>query len=166
MASLLVVAFACREPVFCQESDSSVTLPSPAQIQEFQRGDIDALSKLIGEEIPLVLVSAYKRDLQPQITPKGQVTNVVYGVTYARVVLSRSPNLKVGDIVVFRQDREGLDPLKLLHFENPQGELYYLVRPNVDKVMLEHPRILFLFEGCLIIPMLSDTYMQVGLLRE
>ena len=153
-ASLLVAAFACQEPIFGREDESLP--PSPKQIQEFRCGTIDAFSKWIGEEIPVILVSAYKRDVQPQMTPRGQVTNVVYGVTFARVVQSRSTDLKTGDIVAFRQDKEGLTPTELLHFENPRGELYYIVRPNVDKVL--HPKIVFLLEGCRIIPVMSYIY--------
>lgn len=105
--------------------------PTKIQIREFRNGNITALAEYIGIDTPIIMVSVYRRDLTVIERNNGSLSESIISTSYARVVQSHKSEIKVGDIVVFKETKEGLNTLALYQFTHPNGSLFYLISPQI-----------------------------------
>ncbi len=134
---LLVLCFATRmfsQNVLAEESikeyqDKEINgfpVPTAQQMRAFQEGDIEELSNFIGAANTVVLASKYKSQWEI-INYKNSGKCVLR--SYFRIVLSKDPAWKTGDLIVIQnyiEDFNSIPKLTIKKWENPTGELLYL----------------------------------------
>jgi len=133
---------------------SQIALPTSEQIRAFRQGNVVAFSEYV--KLAVIMVSVYKRDIAIVESNSGKSTDIIVGTSYARVVQSHNSELKVGDIVVYEETKEGLNAAALYHFSHPQGQLFYLVSPKIEAQNLS--RHFYLKQGHPAIPIKGTYY--------